>query len=78
MHAASAGGLEAQEGLAAISAALRSYRPAQTVMQAKVAGARTGAGRLSRKSRRPSVTEPDGSRLLTSRQPGQVTAGPQP
>lgn len=28
------GGLEAQQGMAAISSALRNYRPAQTVLQA--------------------------------------------
>lgn len=69
-----AGGLEAQEGLAAISAALRSYRPAQTVMQAKVAGARKGGGLLSGRSRRPSASEPAGpNRLLTSQQTGEVS-----
>ena len=38
------GGLEAQESLANITAALRAYRPSQTVFEAKVASARAGQG----------------------------------
>lgn len=38
------GGLEAQAGLADIAAALKSYRPSQTVFEAEVAAARKGSG----------------------------------
>lgn len=38
------GGLEAQAGLADIAAALKSYRPSQTVFEAEVAPARKGQG----------------------------------
>ncbi|PRW33125.1 DEAD-box ATP-dependent RNA helicase 29 isoform X1 isoform B [Chlorella sorokiniana] len=38
------GGLEAQAGLADIAAALKSYRPSQTVFEAEVASARKGQG----------------------------------
>ncbi|GAB4823750.1 hypothetical protein N2152v2_010796 [Parachlorella kessleri] len=38
------GGLEAQHGLADITAALRSYRPSQTVFEAQVAAPRRGEG----------------------------------
>lgn len=38
------GGLEAQESLADITAALRAYRPSQTVFEAQVASARAGQG----------------------------------
>lgn len=38
------GGLEAQAGLAEIAAALKSYRPSQTVFEAEVSSARKGQG----------------------------------
>ena len=44
LPSAALGGLEAQSSLGAIAAALKAYRPAQTVFEAEVAAARKGAG----------------------------------